>query len=309
MNETKKLRHRFDFGTLSKDLRVVNVSVDWDGEPLILLEEGKPAAPPMDSADRWAFPNWVNTPPLAHVVVHWQRDLPALVRLENSSKRTMTYHVQRFGKGWLLGDSRGGYTRILDEDGEIIRVLDLGDASEHIQTTSDGHIWVAYFDEGVFGNGIGQEGLICFDPNGQPIFRYGDFAEKHKLPSVADCYTLNVDEGCVWACYYTDFPLIQLKDFSVERIWNNFGATKAIAVRGTQFVRFPAYWKPFLLSRSFETDKEDTWELENPEGKPLSKLEGTEADIVAGYRRVPFQVTARGSRLYVWDEMGLYELE
>ena len=78
------------------------------------------------------------------------------------------------------------------------RTLDLGDASKHLQTTPEGQIWVGYFDEGVYGGGIGSEGLVCFDSNGTSIFKYAEFAKQHGLPFIDDCYTLNVVGAAVW---------------------------------------------------------------------------------------------------------------
>ena len=72
--------------------------------------------------------------------------------------------------------------RICDRTGYPLRTLDLGDASKHVQATPDGHIWVGYFDEAVYGGGIGSEGLVCFDSNGTSIFNYAEFAEQHDLP-------------------------------------------------------------------------------------------------------------------------------
>ena len=120
--------------------------------------------------------------------------------------------------------------RICDRTGHPLRTLDLGDASKHVQTTPDGHIWVGYFDEGVYGDTESEE-LVCFDSNGTSIFNYAEFAEQHDLPFIDDCYTLNVVGAAVWVSYETAFLLVSLKDFKLERVWESVGANRAIAVR------------------------------------------------------------------------------
>ena len=307
MRTTKTLRLRLDFSTLPKDWRVTNVCIDWDGEPLVLMEEGRPSAPARNAGIDSVL-GWLNTPPNAHVLLHWKGGSAQSLRVENRLNLRTTQHVQPFEDGWLLGEARCGNARILDPKGQVLRSLDLGDASQHVQTSRDGRIWVGYFDEGVFGRGIGQSGLVCFDPMGRPIFRYAELAAEHDLPHIADCYTLNVADDSVLVCYYTDFPLVRLVDFRLDRVWREFAAISAIAVRKDNFIAFPSHGRPYLLSRSFESSDQETWELADPEGNSLSLLTGDDSDIAAGYGTVPFRVAARSARLYVWDEHRLYEL-
>jgi hypothetical protein len=157
------------------------------------------------------------------------------------------------------------------ESGNLTPFLDLGDASEHLQTTTDGYIWVAYFDEGVFGRGIGNNGLVGFDSSGAPVFKYAEFAEERDLPFIDDCYTLNVTGSTVWLSYYTDFPLVRLEDFKLNGVWKDIGANRAIAVRDEHIVIFPAYGKPYLTIRSLQSSETTIWELA-AEGRLLSKL-------------------------------------
>ena len=125
-----------------------------------------------------------------------------------------------------------------DAHGSVRHTLDLGDASDDLQTTDNGNIWVSYFDEGVFGHGIGREGLVCFDREGMPIFKYGDYAEQQSLPMIADCYAMNVDgAGTVWLNYYMDFPLVQLRNFETERVWKEVGSFgNVFAVHGEEVI-------------------------------------------------------------------------
>ena len=84
----------------------------------------------------------------------------------------------------------------------------MGDASNDVQTTSNGHIWVSYSDEEVFGGGVGQHGVVCFDSAGRAIFKYSEFADQNQLPRIVDCYAMDVvNAEEVWLSYYSDFPL------------------------------------------------------------------------------------------------------
>jgi hypothetical protein len=111
----------------------------------------------------------------------------------------------------------------------------------------------------------------------------------------------------VWLCYYSDFPLVCLEDFQVKRVWKDFGATRAVAVREDQIIQFPAYGKPYLSGRKFGDYSETVWNLIDHEGTVLSKLIGDRNDKRRGLY-VPFSVVARGPRVYICTETALFEL-
>lgn len=106
----------------------------------------------------------------------------------------------------------------IDQNGRIIRRGCLGDGIQHVQVDDDGTIWAGYFDEGVFGNygwgdggrspaPLGAGGIVAWSP---------DFEKSWELhPArglVSDCYALNVHDGEVLACPYTDFPVVRIQD-------------------------------------------------------------------------------------------------
>jgi hypothetical protein len=201
-----RFRKALDVASIPGDWTLVRLALDWAGCPLLLYAEGKPPQPDFHT-NRDAWSAWYRTPPRAHHVVYQEGDQLQSVAFDQSSGLS-TFHIQRFEEGWLLGESRGGRTTIYDKRGAVRSTLDLGDASEDLQATPGGMIWVSYFDEGVFGKGIGRQGLVCFNSVGDPVFKYGEFAEQNALPMIADCYAMNVDRaGEVWINYYTDFPL------------------------------------------------------------------------------------------------------
>lgn len=97
---------------------------------------------------------------------------------------------------------------VYDPDGTIRRQFVLGDGINGVQTTTDGMIWVSYFDEGVCGNlgwdkPIGAAGLVCFDSTGQIAW---EFQPPAGVDVITDCYAFNVAKDSVWACYYTRIP-------------------------------------------------------------------------------------------------------
>jgi hypothetical protein len=134
---------------------------------------------------------------------------------------------------------------IFDDAGLRVGEGVVGDGIEHMFTTSAGDIWVAYFDEGVFGNyGWGGPGPT---PIGAPgIVRFGaDLSLRWSFPmntSMADCYAFNVDDPEIWACYYTEFPIARIADDAV-RHWTNAAARgpRALIIAGTRCVLVGGY--------------------------------------------------------------------
>ncbi len=98
------------------------------------------------------------------------------------------------------------------------RIL-LGDGINSTYVDALGRIWVAYSEEGIFGNfgwgnpgprPIGAAGLACFSESGEKVWEYPVDANG----MMADCYALNMS-GCEAAMYfYTDFPIC--------RRWSDF---------------------------------------------------------------------------------------
>jgi hypothetical protein len=218
-----KFRKLFDLSDLPSGWSLVRLALDWSGHPLLLIVEGKPTRPE-HSRDMEAFTRWYRTPPTAHHLIYWSGDTLKTVSFKQAQGLS-TFHIQPFKEGWLLGERRGGRATAYDRSGSVRAFLELGDASEDLQTTPDGRIWVSYFDEGVFGGGIGSQGLVCFDTTGTTTFRYAEFAEQNDLPHIADCYAMNVlPSGEVWLNYYTDFPLVKLREYAVEQVWREVGA-------------------------------------------------------------------------------------
>jgi hypothetical protein len=121
---------------------------------------------------------------------------------------------------------RGDYDRnghVFGSDGSLQRSFLLGDGIQDVQATRDGRIWTSYFDEGIFGNygwndPIGASGLICWDRTGTQLYAY---TPSGGLNGMSDCYALNsVTDHDTWCSYYTEFPLVHLRDNRVVAAWD-----------------------------------------------------------------------------------------
>ena len=201
-----------------------------------------------------------------------------------------------------IGESRGGRADVYDAVGRPLRALDLGDASQDVQTTPSGKIWVSYFDEGVYGGGLGsQHGIVCFNSSGNLLFKYFDFAEENELPFIDDCYAMNVvSEDEVWLSYYSAFPLVSIRRFQLQRAWRDFGCMDRAFALFEGAVIFPKCPTQInegnseLLRRTLsESPRTEALEVIDDEGR-----------TIAGQ----FKAAARGSQIYLWTETALYEL-
>ena len=272
--------------------------MDWDGNPLLLLREGKPPKPRAE-AGTIARNDWLNTPPKAHHLIRWEGKSKRTVTFEQSTGLT-TFHVQPFMGGWILCEARGGRAVLYDRAGRLNNTLDLGDGSKDVQTTSGGKIWVSYFDEGIYGDGIGSlQGVVCFDSAGHPIFKYFDFAEQHQLPFIDDCYSMNVaSENEVWLSYYSAFPLVHIDRFRLQRVWKEFGCIDgAFGLAQEAVVYSKCYIRhknenPQLLRRTL---------TDNPHTQPIEPID-ERGDAIQG----PFHTAARGPHFFLCTNTALY---
>jgi len=140
---------------------------------------------------------------------------------------------------------------VYNQSGELTGSFVAGDAIEHVQTTSNGEIWVGYFDEGACSGGdLEQSGLVCFDESGRPLLQYWrDIAEPNSLPRIDDCYSLNVSKDGVWVSYYSGFPLVHLRSGGLEEAWVDWPAkaVRSFAADGNKMLMVAAYRRDGLL--------------------------------------------------------------
>jgi hypothetical protein len=132
--EHVRFRRVFDFVDVPGDWKLVRLTLDWSGRPLLLFVEGKPTEP--DHKDMKAWSRWYRTPPKAHHVVFWEANKLRSVAFDSSAGLS-TFHIQPFESGWLLGERRGGRATVYDANGAVRFIVDLGDASEDLHRFHD----------------------------------------------------------------------------------------------------------------------------------------------------------------------------
>lgn len=74
---------RYEFADSPESWRPVNTALDWSGNPLLLMVEGKGDSPNFrEDPDAWS--RWYRTPPKAHHVVYWDGEAMRTLCLEDS---------------------------------------------------------------------------------------------------------------------------------------------------------------------------------------------------------------------------------
>lgn len=152
------------------------------------------------------------------------------------------HYVQQLGENWLLVNAivcndTDPNAFIYKEDGSLLHSFHVGHGVEHVQVTENGDIWVGYYDEGIYGDfELAQTGLNCFNQKGDLIF---EFSFSDEVPIIDCCYALNAasDEE-VYTYYYSDFPLVQIKNKKDYQVFHN------VSIRGSDAF---AVWKEFAL--------------------------------------------------------------
>ena len=190
-------------------------------------------------------------------------------------------------------------------DGTERRHFLLGDAIESVQVTREGHIWVSYFDEGVYGGltwGAESDppaaaGLLTTDPYGRILWRYRAPAG---IGRIDDCYALNVGRREAWAYYYSDFPLVRIDSEGVVTAWTTeIAGARAFAVTNDCVLFCGGY-----RDRRWDTVLWKLGEgvLEDPREVHLVMPRGVRPERDATY-------VGRGSMLTVFDGPRWYQVD
>ena len=205
------------------------------------------------------------------------------------------------------GPDRNGV--LYDTDGQVVAERVLGDGIGHVLATSDGQVWVGYFDEGIYGNygwgqadteePVGASGIVRFSPGLAPVWHYPRYTEVGPWDAVSDCYALNVDDTCAWACYYSDFPIVRIRDGAVAGWHNDIKGASALAVAGSRVALFGGYGPDHDRLALAELDADRA----QPAGEYRVVLPGGEP-LPAG-----IQVIGRGSRLHFLTGTSWYQLD
>ena len=215
----------------------------------------------------------------------------------------VVHHVQPLGEDVLLVDARysGGdhNGRVYDREGQYQRAILLGDGIEDVQVTASGVIWTSFFDEGVYGGENRGCGIACAGSVGPSKSTSSSLTDG--LDYISDCYALNVaSESNVWFYYYTEFPLVHLRNLRIERFWEPpVKSSHAFAVSG-DFVLFqgprhldkPPYHL-VELGEQGSIPRHYTFSLTDTHGQWID----------------PDWTVGRGSTLHILSDSHIYQLE
>ncbi|WP_214690926.1 MULTISPECIES: hypothetical protein [unclassified Exiguobacterium] len=97
---------------------------------------------------------------------------------------------------------------VLDTHGQINHSFHAGNAISAVVMNDTG-IWIGYGDEGIFGDGISTEALVCFSKEGTVRFRYNQ--EVRKGPVLHDCDVMCASEKGVWVISSIDGRLVHVQ--------------------------------------------------------------------------------------------------
>ena len=116
---------------------------------------------------------------------------------------------------------------------------------------------------------------------------------------MSDCYALNVDDACAWACYYSDFPVVCIRDGHVTGWDNDVKGPAALAVAGFRVALSGGYGPDY--------DRLALTELGADGAGPAGQCRVVLSD---GELLPPgTQVIGRGSRLHFLTGTNCYQLE
>ncbi|WP_230199546.1 TetR family transcriptional regulator [Bacillus testis] len=209
------------------------------------------------------------------VVLKVKRQL--MILLNENDFLTIPFKLQYSIVRWidkntlLIADSRNendlDNVFILNLAGKILVSFNGGDGIEDIEIGKEG-IWISYFDEGVFGNGISTEGLVLFDFTGKAVFRY--HSDLTIRPSISDCYAICKGKASsVWLFPYSNFCLIQIypetKAINYYKVPQKLYGSQALCVRGNY---------AYFFDRYNSDDELFSWEIGEKKPQLIGKIDG-----------------------------------
>jgi hypothetical protein len=176
---------------------------------------------------------------------------------------------------------------VFDAEGDRLHANCVGDGIRHAQTTSSGHLWFGFSDEGVYGNmgwgsrpgpaPLGRTGIVRCDTDLSPQWHF----ETPGMPVVDDCYALNVDGEVGWAYYYSGFPIVRIEGDVVTKWPTAVGGAKALITDGSRVALIGGYrsHRDRVVIGSLETSFVETGRamIALPDGSPVpdgARVEG-----------------------------------
>ncbi|MFP3728519.1 hypothetical protein U8V72_25385 [Priestia filamentosa] len=164
---------------------------------------------------------------------------------------------------------------VINTKGELVRSFNCGDGISDIVVSAKG-IWVGYFDEGVFGEGISTEGAAFFDFKGNPVHGYHQYLDDNNLKGdedlfIDDCYAMCEGiSNSIWLYCYGEFLLTHwnpdepqfLNRYTTPHICSGSGS---LCVRNNTAYFYGGYKNSNTLY---------SWEIGTKVAKPLETYEG-----------------------------------
>ena len=192
--------------------------------------------------------------------------------------------------------------RVYHSDGQLRRDMLLGDGIQSVQTTSGGVIWTSYYDEGIFGSRgwetpVGADGLVAWNASGEKVF---SFQAGEDLNRISDCYAMNVvSDAETWIYYYTDFPLVRIRQHELAGAWSiplagsyAFAVSDSIALFSDGYERRNRYHL-FQLGETFS------------DVQPVGSVKLLRED---GHEIIAEAITGRGDSLWILADYQVYRL-
>lgn len=162
------------------------------------------------------------------LLYHFINDKISHINIPNIEKFFFS-SAQPLGENWLLvsarideedNDVKNAY--VVDKEGNIIHRYEYGDAVADVQTTSEGDVWVSYFDQGDAGR------LNCYVAGDKTLDFYNSIRKNNPhVPPIDDCYAMNVTSDSTNIYYYYDFPFVKIMGE------NEFELYEALPIEGS----------------------------------------------------------------------------
>ena len=286
-----------DLAEVTAGWNIINVTVGPGGEMLVLLLKQQPDYRATGLGASYAKP--FADRPNQFRICRLQEGMKHTIDLPET--RENFHFLQPLDAGrWLLVrartvDQSDLNAHIYSAAGQHLSAFHTGNSVQDVQATKDGDIWVSFFDQGVCSNDeMAQEGVLCLDDCGKISFT---LASLPNVPYIADCYAMNVAyKNEVWLCYYTDFPLVRIRDKKLSHIWPDMpvAGSRAFAVTKDRVLFAGGYQeRPFLFLVSLFPVKAQQLQPVNNDSEVLTA----------------FSAFGRGSKLYLIEGTCVYMID
>ncbi|MEW6496880.1 MAG: hypothetical protein AB1589_30820 [Cyanobacteriota bacterium] len=304
-------KHLLNPGEVIQGRNAIATSADFSGMPVLLSLEQPPNYRSKDGCSAKFRSDRIN-----NYCLHYFSE-GAFKQIALAPTRENYHYLQRIGSDrWLLVRARAsGYSdknaHIYSSTGEHLHSFHAGEGIADVQVTENGHIWISFFDQGVFSfsSAFGQAGLICLDKTGNFVFEYDNNSDQ-KEELICDCYAMNVaSPQDIWIYYYTDFPLAQISDWQVQQRWFPMPicGSHAFAVNKDYHALFDGGYGTHALFAGSD-DKPDSLFLISLETMEFEELIPVDE---SGKVIKSFRAFGRGSKLFLYtcDTLSLLQLD